>query len=125
MLILLDILAALLAIVQVDEHVSEVMLEISSLLLPHLVLLLYVHCLSLGLSHLRCGYLVRLVLGLSLPCARVGCVLTSVCEGCLHHLGLHLSAIVHEVLILHHLLVSLVMGDILHGLSLEPFKVHF
>lgn len=97
------------------------MLKVGSLFLAHLILLFDLHSLRLRLSHLRCGYLIRLVLGLSLHrMMLLGCILACVGEGCLHHLGLHLTPIVLLLLLLHHLLV---LGLILLLMSIGLFHV--
>lgn len=121
MLVLLDVLIALLPIIQMDKHVSEVVLKVCSLFLAHLILLFDLHSLRLRLSHLSCCNLISLILSLSLHRVMLlCCILACVGEGCLHHLWLHLAPIVLLLLLLHHLLV---LGLILLLMSICLFHV--
>ena len=119
MLVFLDVLVALLAIIKMDEHISEIMLEISPLLLSQLVLLF----LELGFSHRCCSHLISLIPRLSLAVGSLSrillsCILACICKSILHHLRLHVVPVAAILLLLlHHLLIlSLIL--LLLGVSL-------
>jgi hypothetical protein len=106
MLILLNVFIALLSIIQMNEHICKVVFKIGSLFLAHLILLFYLHSLSLRLCHLGSGHLISLTLSLSLHWVMLlSCILASISKSCLHHLWLHLAPIMLLLLLLHHLLV--------------------